>query len=196
MSKEKRFYITFSVLLSLTAVVTLAIGLFGYLTLSQKQADIAESEYYTEKLAEKKQILESLESKYATSKDELPLIDIALPADKDSSKLLADFNALASESKLKLTFLEPGSVTSSNKDSKKSTSDLSLLQTVKGSTGYELPLDIGVSGSYTNFLGFVRRVENYQRLINIESLEIKKQDNESVPDYIEARLKIRAYIKK
>lgn len=193
MNKERRYYIVISALIAFFTIATLCLGAFAFLALSQKQAAIAEKRYYTEKLTEKQQILEELEKRYENVSDDLPLIDNALPSEKDSSKLLADLDTLATSANLRLTFLEPGSVSSSKS---KNAGDLSLLQTVRGSTGYELPLEIRVEGSYKNFLDFIRRVENYQRLINIESIEINKQENESVSDYIEAMIDIRAYLKK
>jgi len=197
MTKEKKFYIIISSLIAFLTLTVIVLGLYGYFTLSQKQASNAENQYYTEKISEKKQILESLKARYAEIEPDLPLIDIALPSEKDSSKLLSDLDALSQESKLKLIYLEPDSSGSkSSKSSKKSGGDLSLLQTVKGTTGYELPIEIRVQGSYKNFLVFVKKIEDYQRLINIESIDIEKQENESVKDFIEARIKITAYVKK
>jgi len=173
MTKEKKFYIIISSLIAFLTLTVIVLGLYGYFTLSQKQASNAENQYYTEKISEKKQILESLKARYAEIEPDLPLIDIALPSEKDSSKLLSDLDALSQESKLKLIYLEPDSSGSkSSKSSKKSGGDLSLLQTVKGTTGYELPIEIRVQGSYKNFLVFVKKIEDYQRLINIESIKV------------------------
>lgn len=194
MTKERRYYITISIAVALFALMTVGFATFAFLALSQKQAALAEKRYYTEKLTEKQQILTELESRYENAEKDLPLIDNALPNEKDSSKLLADLDTLARRAKLKLTYLEPGSSGGSSKT--KSSGDLSLLQTVKGSMGYEIPLEIRVEGSYRNFQNFIHRIENYQRLINIESMEITKQENEDVADYVEAMIKIRAYLKK
>lgn len=193
MSKEKRYYIFISSLIAFFAICAIGYGSFAFLTLSQKQAAIAEKKYYTEKLNEKEQILAELEGRYEQIEQDLPLIDNALPSEKDSSKLLADLDSLAKSANLRMTFLEPGSVGSSRQ---KSSTDLSLLQTVKGSLGYEIPLELRVEGSYRNFQEFVRKMENYQRLINIESVEITKQDDQAAPDYVEAIINIRAYLKK
>lgn len=182
----------------IVAISTIGFAIFAYLNLSQKQADIAYKRYYTEKLTEKEKILSDLDAKYNEIEAFLPLIDNALPNDKDTSNLLADFNSLATASKLKLTYMEPDSSSSSGstKDGKaKTTGDMSLLQTVKGTNGYELPLEIRVQGSYKNFLDFIRRIENYQRLINIQSISIEKQEEDKA-DFIVAKLKIKAYLKR
>jgi Tfp pilus assembly protein PilO len=198
MSKEKRFYIIISALICLSALVTIGIAISGYLFLSQKQAAIAEKKYYTSKLTEKQQILISLQERYEAIAPSIPLIDNALPSEKYTSNLLADINSQAVNSGLKLTFLKPDSSgnTSSKTTQSKAAGDLSLLQTVKGTIGYELPLIIKVSGSYNNFLSFIQKIENYQRLIKIESISVDKRDNEAVGDYIEATLNIKAYLKK
>jgi Tfp pilus assembly protein PilO len=79
---------------------------------------------------------------------------------------------------------------------KKSTSeDQSLLQTTKGNYGYELPLEIKVEGAFTNYVGFVKKIESYQRLMNIVNMEITKPVG-SAGDAIEAKLKVTAYLKK
>lgn len=198
MNKEKKFYITISVLICLSALITVGVAISGYLILSQKQAAIAEKKYYTSKLSEKEQVLASLEKRYEAVEPSISLIDNALPSEKEASNLLADINAQATNSGLKLTFLKPDSSgnTSGKTTQSKAAGDLSLLQTVKGTIGYELPLIIKVNGSYNNFLAFIQKIENYQRLINIESIGVDKRDNEAVSDYIEATLNIKAYLKK
>jgi Tfp pilus assembly protein PilO len=193
MSKERKYYVTLSTLVALFALATVGFGGFAFLTLSQKQASIAENRYYTEKLNEKQKILSALEKRYEAVETDLPLIDNALPNEKDSSRLLADLDSLASSSNLKMTFLEPGSVGNSKQ---KPATDLSLLQTTKGSFGYEIPLELRVEGSYRNFLLLIEKMENYQRLINIESIDITKQETPGIPDYIQASINIRAYLKK
>jgi Tfp pilus assembly protein PilO len=199
MNKGKRFYIIISSLIVIIAIGVIIIVIFGFLNLSQKQASIAEKKYYTKKLNEKQQILTDLEKRYKDVEPSLVFIDNALPEEKDSSKLLADLNSLAVSSNLRLTFLEPdtsGGINSEKTSKSKTMSDLSLLQTVKTDTGYELPLEIRVTGSYKNFPGFIKRVENYQRLINIEAISIDKGEDESISDFIEARINIKAYLKK
>jgi Tfp pilus assembly protein PilO len=77
---------------------------------------------------------------------------------------------------------------------KKTTGDPSLLQTVVGKYGYELPLNISVEGNYANFQIFIKKIENYQRLINITSLDISQPTQKT--DLILAKIKLTAYIKK
>jgi Tfp pilus assembly protein PilO len=198
MNKAKRFYIIISVLISVIAVATITLTVMGYLNLSQKQAAIAEKKYYTSKMAEKQQLLTTLEQRYEIIKEDVPLIDNALPSEKETSNLLADLSSQAESSGLKLTFLRPDSSGSSAKTKttqNKAVGDLSLLQTVKGTIGYELPLIIKVSGSYAKFLTFIGKIENYQRLINVEAIGIDKQENDKISDYVEATLNVKAYLK-
>jgi Tfp pilus assembly protein PilO len=197
MSKEKKYYLAVSIIMCVIGASTIAVAVYGFLNLSQRQAAIAEKNYYTEKMAEKQQILTALEKRYENIEADIPLIDNALPSEKESSNLLSDLSAQASGSGLKLTFLRPDSSGGSSKTTQsKAVGDLSLLQTVKGTIGYELPLIIKVTGSYNNFLTFIGKIENYQRLINVVSVDVEKKESETVGDYIEATLNIKAYLKK
>lgn len=190
MNNFKKFQIIFSIILVVTSLLVLGAEIFSYGYLSQVQANITEQQYRLDKTDEREQILSDLTKKYNQIEDTTTLINTALPDKKDSSKLMADLDSLAADSGLKLTLLSSDSTAS-----KKTSSQPELLQTISGQFGYELPLNVNVQGSFGSLQTFIKKVENYQRLINITSVEIS-QDQQKPSDLIQAKLKITAYIKK
>ncbi|MDD3480952.1 MAG: type 4a pilus biogenesis protein PilO [Patescibacteria group bacterium] len=194
MSKVKRFYLVISVIYGAVVLFIFAAEALAFTYLLSEKATLAEKKYYSEKLTEKQDILENLDSRYNEVKEDENIIYETLPEDKETSKLLSDLNTIASESKLKFSGVQVE--IDPTKSSAKSQSDLSLLQTTKGKLAYELPLEVTVEGSYSNFLSFVQRVENYQRLLNIESIEIGQVVEEGIADNVQAEISLVAYLKK
>jgi Tfp pilus assembly protein PilO len=192
MKRLKTFYYIMASLFGLLALGFLAAGALGFMTLSNTQGTIAEQEYRLNAISERVSILSALDKKYEALKEDINLINIALPNEKESSKLIADLDTLANTSGLKLTLVQSATT------GKKATSeDPSLLQTIKGTYGYEIPLEIKVEGGFSSFTGFVKKLENYQRLVNVTSIEITKPTGVGAGgDNIEAKLKITAYLKK
>jgi Tfp pilus assembly protein PilO len=190
MKRLKTFYFSILAVFAILGLGFLATGIFAYIALSNIHGSVTEQKYRLDILSERYDILTSLEKKYTDIEPDIAKINTALPDQKEASKLISDLDALAKGSGLKLIMIQ--SVTSG----KKSTSeDQSLLQTTKGTYGYELPLEIKVEGAFTNFVGFVTKIENYQRLMNIANIEITKPVG-SAGDAIEAKLKVTAYLKK
>lgn len=192
MKRLKTFYYVMMGLYALFGLGFLAAGVYGFLTLSNIQSSITEQRYRLDIISERYNILAGLEKKYADIEPDIQKINTALPDQKEASKLVSDLDSLAKSSGLKLTLIQ-----SATTGKKPTSDDLSLLQTVSGKNAYELPLELKVEGGFTNFTGFVKQIENYQRLMNITSLEISKPtEGGSVSDNIEAKLKVTAYLKK
>lgn len=189
MNKFKKVQLMLSLLFVLLALGFLGAEVYLYQVLMESQANITEQQYRIDKIDEREQILSNLSKKYTEIEDATNLINTALPDKKDSSRLMSDLDSLAVESGLKLKLLSSDASTS-----KKSATDPGLLQTVNGNYGYELPLNISVEGSYSNFQIFIKKVENYQRLISITSIDISQPSIKE--DTILAKLKLTAYIKK
>lgn len=194
MKRLKAFYFVISGIYALFALSFLAVGAASYLFLSNIQSGMKEQEYRLQVTSEKKEALASLEKRYGELGEDIERINLALPDQKNSSRLLADLDTLTKRSKLKLTMIQ--STVSSKKGA--TVNDPSLLQTVKGNYGYEIPLAIRVEGGFSNFNGFVKKLENYQRLLNVTSIEISKptDKNSSKGDNIEAKIDLTAYLKK
>lgn len=195
MSKLKKFYIALSAIFIILAGVILAVEVWSYLLISGIQSNAQEQAYRLGKLQEKIAILNTLSKNYSKFEKDSGVVNTALPDQKDASKLVSNLDSLATESGLKLILVQ--SNTFGKKANVKGGSDPSLLQTIKGTYGYELPLQIKVAGPYQNFVNFDKRLENYQRLVNISSIEIVKSTNPDDPaDKIEVKLTLTAYLKK
>jgi Tfp pilus assembly protein PilO len=191
----RTFYFIITTLFLVTTLLFLALGVSGYLWLSGLSGNIADQSYRINKISEREEILKNLETKYQKVEPDIEAINMALPDQKEVSKLLSDLDTMAKSSNLKLKTLESSNPANA-KNQKSASGDLSLLQTVKGANGYEIPLNIKVEGGFSNFTGFLKGLENYQRLINITTIEITKPPNTESNDNIEATIKITAYLKK
>lgn len=193
MKRLKNFYLFITVIFCLLFLIVIGIQIFGFIALLNIQSSLAENNFRIEKTTEADKNLSSLKTKFKDIQDDIPRINIALPNQKDSSALISDLDSLAQSSGLKFTMLQTNTV------GKKDTSqgDLSLLQTVKGKYGYEMPIEIKVEGSFVSFADFISRLENYQRLVNITSINIAKTSvTGEMTDKIEAKIKLTAYLKK
>lgn len=193
MTRHLKYYFTLTILFIILAMIIFILIIFSYLKISIIQSSLAEQNLRIDSLTEKEQILSGLEKRYGDIEKDIPKINTALPDKKETSQLLSDLDLLANESGLKLTLLKSSSF------GKKPTAqtDQSLLQTTKGKYGYEMPLEIKLDGSFVSFSTFIQKLENYQRLVNVSSVEITKPtDIQDFSDTIEAKLKITAYLKK
>jgi Tfp pilus assembly protein PilO len=191
MSKIKRFYIIISSLFVLNAVLILGFAAGAYAFLLNQNTDLLEKDYYQEMLSEKYNLLKNLKAKYEAVENDAELLAKTLPEDKSASPLISDISTLSQKSGLRFTYLKSDII-----NTKKKTTDPSLLQTQTGKYGQEMPIIIEVNGSYNNFVTFVKSLESYQRLLNIKSIEIKKEDDGATSDAIIATLKITVYLKK
>jgi Tfp pilus assembly protein PilO len=192
--KPKKFYFIIAVLFILVILAAITAEVYSYQRILGVQSNIAEQEYRIAKIDERTDILSSLSKRYKSVEENLAVLNTALPDKKDSSKLLSDLDTLAQESGLKLTLL--ASSTAANGKKPTAADDPSLLQTTKGKNSIELPLDIKAEGSFINFESFIKKIENYQRLVNINSVEISQPAEKRGTDFIEAKLKVTAYLKK
>jgi len=189
MNRQKKFYLLISSLFIATTIFVLSIIVGSYLYLSNLNANFLEQKYYTEMLTEKEQILAELQERYDKIKTNVDVINSSLPEEKDVSRLISDISAISERSKLKFV-----SVKSDATNPKKGAANPSLLQTESGKFGPEMPLTISVKGSYNNFVSFQRSLENYQRLLNVTAIEIKRDDSEEGGDTIEATIKLVVYM--
>jgi Tfp pilus assembly protein PilO len=192
MSKAQKFYTILAVVFGLLCVIILSIEIFGFLNLSTMQSSFSETEYRLSKLTDQTAILTTISRDYQKALKYQEYIDIALPDQKEVSNLVSDLDSLSSSSGLKLTVVEYNNFGKAQGTTK----DLSLLQTVRGKNSYELPLSIEVTGPYNSFVSFIQRLENYQRLVNISSVDIEKsQEKDAPPDKIDVKINLTAYLK-
>lgn len=192
MNRLKIFNLILSALFSLLVAAILGLFIWGFIVISDSQSVLTENIYRIEKVDESEKNLSTLKKRLEEISDFIPNIDTALPSDKNSSLLVSDLDTLARNSGIKLA-----SIQSELTGKRKSVTDLSLLQTVKGKYSYEIPLEIKVEGSFNSLSDFIGKIESYQRLLNITSLDITKVNTTGDnTDSIEAKIKLTAYLKK
>jgi len=188
MTPTKKLYLFLACALVILGIYIVSLQIWGIIKLNDARARTAEENYRASKLVEKASALEKLAINFKKVKAEEEIIQNTLPDSKDSSKLIADLEALAQSSGLKITLIQSATA------GKKTTggADKSLLQTVKGKYSYELPLNLELSGSYESTLNFVEKIENYQRLLNITAVDISKREEGT--GNIVIKMKITAYL--
>ncbi len=192
MNRLRSFNIIISVLFSLMIISIFGLFIIGYILISDNRSTLAENEYRISKVDEAEDNLSSLEKRYNLIKNDLIKINTALPDQKDSSLIVSDLDSLANSSGLKLVLIK-----SAITGKKSSSSDLSLLQTIKGKYGYEIPIEIKVDGSFGSLSDFISKIESSQRLLNITYIDISKVSRTGdMSDSIEAKIKLTAYLKK
>jgi len=191
-SKVKRFYLFISVVFGISAFLMLAISVFSYVNLLNTRNSILYQTEYLEMLGEKEEKLRVLGLEFEEVQLSANIINETLPPEKDASKLISDLSALTTKSGLSFNSIR----SDATKSAKKKNPDPSLLQTQAGKNGREMPIVIDVRGSYGNFINFIKSLENYQRLINVTSIEIKKSTDGDAVDAINATLKLTVYLKK
>jgi Tfp pilus assembly protein PilO len=194
MTKVKKFYLFMSVLFAASAVLILAINAFVYIKLLNSKNNILYQTEYLEMLDKKQDKLATLGAQFEEVQRNADIINETLPPEKDASKLISDLNSITTKSGLSFNSIRSDTTKASKNKTK--TPDPSLLQTQAGKNGREMPIIIDVQGSYGNFVKFIKSLENYQRLINVTSIEIKKSSDESSADAINATLKLTVYLKK
>jgi Tfp pilus assembly protein PilO len=191
MKSLRKYYITISTLFVTTAVLIAGVSTFGFFYLSSLRQNMLENLYKATKNNEVISNFEDATDSYKQIEESLAAIDIALPEKKDSSKLISDLDQLARESGLKMNSIK------SSLSSKQTASDPTMLQTIKGKNGYELPLEVKLVGPFPKFTEYINKLENYQRILNIGNVDISRSSREgSPPDEIEVKIKLTAFIKK
>lgn len=181
-----------SVIFGTSAFLMLAVSAFSYINLLNTKNSILYQSEYLEMLDKKQEKLRVLGSEFEEVQLSANIINETLPPEKDASKLISDLSALTTKSGLSFNSIR----SDATKSAKKTNPDPSLLQTQAGKNGREMPIVIDVRGSYGNFINFIKSLENYQRLINVTSIEIKKSTDGDAADAINATLKLTVYLKK
>jgi Tfp pilus assembly protein PilO len=192
LSRPKTFYLIMLGAFALLAIATLGLETWGFITISDNKSTIEETEYRISKTGEQGELLDTMTQNYNKALTFEKYASIALPDKKDASTLISDLNSLAASSGLKLVLVQANTYAKA----KSVSLDPSMLQTTKGKNSRELPLSIEVTGTYNNYIDFVQKIENYQRLANITSIDIEKsQEKDAPPDQIDVKFNLTAYLK-
>ncbi len=113
----------------------------------------------------------------------MPLIDNALPRDKNQTEILAQIERIASANGLDVSTISmpnPAGLPSS------------VSQTIKAGDVLALPINFSVKGTYAQLQAFTTALENLNRFTNITSLAVQNQNLSNVAQYA---FSLEAYIK-
>jgi Tfp pilus assembly protein PilO len=192
LSRPKRFYITMLTIFIIFSVATVGFEIWSSVSNLNIKSMINEAEYNLTEQTEETSRLEQMSANYNKAIQYEKYVNTALPDQKDASALISDLNSLAASSGLKLILVQSNSVVKT----KTTTANPSKLQTVRGKYSYELPLSLEVVGPYNGYIDFAQKLENYQRLVNITTIDIEKSQDKDVPaDQINVKFNLTAYLK-
>lgn len=113
----------------------------------------------------------------------LPLINEALPSDKNQTEILAQLQYIAGEAGLSLssvTFPSPVGLPSA------------VSQTVPAGIALALPVNFQLQGSFDQLQTFLTKVENLSRLTNVTTLSVARPDRTKPIIYT---MTLNAYVK-
>ncbi len=187
MSRQKKFNIFVITCFGLVSVSIMGIFGYSYFYFSQMQDNINEAKLKTAAYEAKEDILAQLEIDYKKIESDLPELSIALPPQKEASKLIKDLEVLANQNGLALLSFRATA-------GSKTTTDLNLTQTVKGKYSYELPLELNLEGDYGNFVGFIKKLENYKRLNNVSGFIVNNVSEDGTGNEVNVKLKITVFL--
>lgn len=199
------------IVITLTIVLSgLAVGIFFWNTLAVASKKVKEKELTLDSFTEKEMSLKNLEKSYEKIKENNEDVYDALPDQKDATVLMTSLANLATEKGVEIVVYDlrmnakktPAKTapTIDNKDSSAQTNtpappiNLSLSQTEKEGDLYRLPLDITASGSYVKVLEYLKKLENFDRLMTIDKISITKDSDMSI-DTVKATISVGAYLK-
>lgn len=159
-----------------TLILTfIALSFFGIFAISPTLSTIAElnkklddSRYLNSKLEEKIKNLSLLQQQYNLIQEDLKVIDSALP---DSAKVpifIGQVETITNLNNVKLSRVNTSSVELSNVTTTSSNKSLDYLT---------FSFSLSVEGDYRNVNNFVTDISNFERIITIDSLSIRKKEN-------------------
>jgi len=187
MNKQKKFNIFMNILFISCLILILSILGYSYFHFTQLKDSLTETEYRTSTFTKKVDTLKQIESEYAKVSSDLGVTEIALPPQKEASKLIKDLEVLANQNGLSLVSIRASGGT-------KNSGDLNLTQTVKGKNSYELPLELSLEGEYGNFVNYIKNLESYQRLNNVTGFMVSNVSEQGEGNYVSVKLKIIVYL--
>jgi Tfp pilus assembly protein PilO len=163
--------IFFSILLGLIAVI-LAAGVGAYYLAFSKLVSTSSS--YSQQLSNQAEsdsmlaAIRKLEFSYKNNvRPIIPLMDSALPRNKNQTELLTQIKSIASESGLSITNINFATVNGLPSN---------VTQTTPNGSVLALPINFQLDGSYAQLQQFLFRAEKLKRLTNITTLSVTKND--------------------
>lgn len=178
--KNTQFY----TMLGFTLAALSFLGIFAiYPTLStitELKKILADLQFVNQQLQVKSQNLSTLQQKYQSITGDLPTALEAMPEKPEASKLIAQVNALLSESGLKTTSIRTYGV------------ELTPDKKIPMNQAASFVFSLEAEGTYDDILIFIKRLSHINRVITLEQISIDKKNGNGM---IILSLRARGYFK-
>ncbi len=159
-------------MLGFTLIALSFLGIFAiYPTLStitELKKTLADLQFVNQELQIKSQNLSTLQGKYQSLTGDLPVVLQAMPETPEAPKIVAQFNSLLTESRLKATSIKMGGL--------EITSDKKVPMNKAASFVFSLDAE----GTYNDMLVFIQRLTHIDRIITLEQISISRESGTGV----------------
>ena len=159
-------------MLGFTLVALSFLGIFAiYPTLStitELKRILADLQFVNQQLQIKSQNLSTLQQKYQSLTGDLPVVLQAMPEKPEASKIVAQLNALLSESRLKPTSIRTYGV------------ELTPDKKVPVNQAASFVFSLEAEGTYNDMLVFIQRLTHIDRIITLEQISISREGGTGV----------------
>ena len=180
-SEKAQKYTT--ILLSLGASIIL--GIFAVSptisTIAGLQRQLEDDRFVEQKLQQKINNLNTLQSQYAVIANDIPLVFSAIPKDSQIPSLLAQIQGLAKESNVSLDSFQTFKVAVSKNDTLN-----------KKYSSYDF--GVKVKGDYASLLTFMDKLTNFQRIVTVNNVAMTKASENNTTN-LQLNIKGSAYFK-
>jgi Tfp pilus assembly protein PilO len=158
-------------MLGFTLIALSILGVFAiYPTLStitELKKKLADLQFLNQQLQVKSQNLSALQQKYQSLTGDLPIVLEAMPEKPEAAKLVAQVNALLSESHLKVNSIKTYGV------------EITPGKKVPLNQASSFVFSLEAEGDYNDMLEFIQRLVAINRLITVEQISINKLNNKN-----------------
>jgi len=195
----------FKTLLGLIFILTIGVllgGVYYWLQLNNESSELSKKEITIANFAEKERALDNLLINYNDIKDKINKINYAIPKEKEAASLMASLETLAHSKGLEIVVYEhkedgitKKSSTSQSTDKGKPKVNHRMNQVEKEDGLLKFSPEITVTGSYIKVNEFLSGLEDLDRLLVIDKIDIQKEPNPDTPDFVRAVITTYAYFK-
>jgi len=170
----------------LTLIASIILGLFAISptlsTIANLQKQIDDDTFVNQKLQQKISNLSTLQQKYASIQNDLPIITDAIPTSTQIPLLVAQIQTLAKNANLKLVNFQTFEVDLSKEKA-----------TNENYSSFEFGLS--AEGTYQQITDFLNNMVNFQRIITITNISISKPNDATSSDSLQLNIKGVAFFK-
>lgn len=162
-------------LYTMLAFTLAAMSIFGIFainptlsTIVELKRQLADLHFVYEKLVTKTQNLSTLQQKYLSLTDDLPVIFDAVPLKPEIPKFIAQVNALLTRSNLQIKSLQTYGV------------EITPNKKALGKNASSFVFSLEAEGTYKDMLVFIQTITRVNRLVTIDLVSIAKDDKRDV----------------